>query len=177
VNTTAHLAGAACAAYGWAVAAAQRKPTPLRAGVVAGGAAVIGLLSHFLLDLIPHYAWIANLDWFQTLPYRWLLCEGLFGLAVAVPALLIARGARGHVALGMLGGLYPDLEKVMSLDLHVPDRYVLFAWHSNHLSHRTGGCSKPILAAFECALVLALLWEMWRIRARDARYGASGAGR
>lgn len=164
MNTTAHLAGAACAAYGWAFAATRRTDPPLPGSLVVLVAAGLGLLSHFVLDLTPHYAWIANIEWFPPFPYRWLVNEAILGAVVAIPALLLASGARWPVAIGMLGGLYPDWEKVLSLDFHIPDRYVLFAWHSSHLSHRTGGLPKPVLVEFECALVLACLAVMWAIR-------------
>jgi len=64
----------------------------------------------------------------------------------------------------MLGGIYPDVEKVLSVDFHVPDRFILFAWHSTYLSSRTAGLQKPLLVGIECLLITAFLLAMWRMR-------------
>jgi len=137
--------------------------------MLAVGCVSVGVLSHLLLDLLPHCAWIVYLDWFRSLPYHWLLREGVFGLAVAVPALLFAGKARPFVLLGIAGGVYPDIEKVLALDLHVPDAFILFEWHSKYLSSRTAGLPKPVLIIAECMLILGFLAAMWRMGQKTAR--------
>lgn len=64
----------------------------------------------------------------------------------------------------MLGGIYPDVEKVLSVDLHIPDRFVLFGWHSTFLSTRTAGLAKSVLIALECVLIAGFLLVMWKIK-------------
>ncbi len=124
---------------------------------------MIGVVSHLLLDLMPHYAWIVFLDWFKPLPFHWLIREAVFGVAVAVPALILAGRAWPIVALGMLGALYPDVEKVLAVDFRVPEAYILFPWHSAYLSSRTGSLPEPILIGAECLMTGAFLIAMWRM--------------
>ena len=131
---------------------------------MAVGAIGVGVASHLLLDLIPHRAWVAYLNWFKPLPFDWLIQEAVFGLAVAIPALMLAGRLWPYVTLGMFGGMYPDLEKVLSLEFHVPNRFILFEWHSTYLSHRTAGLPKASLIAIECLLIAGFLLAMWRMR-------------
>lgn len=134
---------------------------------MAAGAFALGLLSHLLLDLLPHYAWIVHLDWFKPLPFFWLIQEAAFGLMVAVPAFLFAGRAWPYAAFGMLGGIYPDVEKVLFFGLHLPDRYILFGWHSEYLSSRTDGLPHPLLIGLECVLIGTFLFAMWRMGRTD----------
>jgi len=97
----------------------------------------------------------------QTIPFHWLIREAIFGLAVALPALYLAGRAWPFVALGMLGAIYPDVEKVLSVDFHIPDQFILFAWHSTELSSRTGGLPRPLLIGSECVLIAAFFIIMW----------------
>lgn len=128
--------------------------------VLAAGAMALGMLSHILLDFLPHYAWIVYLDWFRPLPYHWLIREAVLGFAVAIPSLMVAGKAWPFVAAGMLGAGYPDLEKVLVFDLHLPDAYILFGWHSSHLSSRTGGFPIPILIGFECLILGGFIFAL-----------------
>lgn len=164
MNTPTHIACGACLAHVIASATTRRRNNAVTTSTVAAAALLLGILSHLLLDLLPHYAWIVYLDWFKPLTYDWLIREALFGIAVAVPALLWAGKAWPFVALGMAGGIYPDVEKVLAFDLHVPRQFILFDWHSTYLSSRTGGLPKPLLIIAECGLVAAFLFTMWTLK-------------
>ena len=106
------------------------------------------------------------------MPYHWLVREAVFGLAAGVVALWLADGERPWVMLGMVAAMYPDVEKVLFFDHGVADAFILFDWHSKYLSNRTGGLPKPVLIAFECGLIAACLFTMWRQGrgARDSRH-------
>ena len=164
MNTPTHLLCGACIAHALARRTDVNRSRPVRWVVVAMVSFVLGMMSHLLLDRLPHCAWIANLDWFKPLPMRFLLCEALFGVLVAVPALWFAGRHALTVLFGMAGGMYPDIEKVLAIKFGMPDRFVLFEWHSLHLSNRTWGLSTPALIALECLLISAFLYVMWRMR-------------
>ena len=160
-----------------AYATAGRRDTSARVATITAAVLLLGALSHLLLDLLPHYAWIVYLDWFKPIPYHWLIREAVFGLAVAVPALLMAGKAWPFVVLGMIGGMYPDVEKVLSVDFHVPDQFILFGWHSNFLSNRTLGLPIPVLIGLELVLITGFLYAMWKMKkiASNNRLQAIGA--
>jgi hypothetical protein len=167
MNTPTHVACGACLAYALTCALPQKEKTRRNVGIIAVGALALGIMSHLLLDLLPHYAWIVYLDWFKPLPFHWLIREAVFGLAVAVPAFLFAGKAWPFVAVGVFGGMYPDFEKVLSVDFHVPDAFILFDWHSGYLSNRTGGLPKPLLIVAECIIIGGALTGMWMLRQRN----------
>ena len=164
MNTPTHLACGACLAYAIACTTAKHPQTPGRVGLVAAGAITVGVISHLLLDLLPHYAWVVHLEWFKPLPFHWLIREGVFGLATAIPAFILSGKSWPYVALGMFGEIYPDVEKILAVDFHVPDRFILFDWHSTYLSNRTGGLPEYALIAFECLLIAGFLLVMWRMK-------------
>ncbi|MEW6350431.1 MAG: hypothetical protein AB1646_15310, partial [Thermodesulfobacteriota bacterium] len=176
MNTPTHIACGACLALAVTHLANTREgsgPRPLLLGI---GAVVIGVASHLLLDLMPHHAWIVFLDWFKPLPFHWLIREAVFGAAVAIPAMILAGKSWPYVGLGMLGALYPDVEKVLAVDFHLPEAYVLFPWHSAHLSSRTGGLPESVLIEFECFLTAAFLIAMWRMNNTNAFIRKSSGG-
>jgi hypothetical protein len=164
MNTPTHIACGACLALAVAYATTGKRDTAVRCAAIAAAVLLLGVVSHLLLDLLPHYAWIAYLDWFKPLPHHWLIREAVFGLAVAAPALLMARKVWPFVVLGMAGGLYPDVEKVLAVDFHLPGQFILFDWHSTYLSNRTGGLPRPFLVVMECCLIAACLLAMWRLK-------------
>lgn len=173
MNTPTHVACGACLAHVVAYATAGHRDSVGRRVFVTAGVASLGILSHLLLDLLPHCAWVVYLDWFKPLPYHWLIREGVFGLAVAVSALLLAGKAWPFVALGMAGGMYPDVEKVLAVDLHLPESFILFDWHSTYLSNRTAGLPMPFLILLECCIAAACLLTMWKLK----RGASSWSGR
>lgn len=167
MNTPTHMVCGAFLAQALAVTFIKDKPAKIRIVVIAMSALCAGIFSHLLMDLLPHYAWIVYLDWFKPLPFHWLIREAVFGLAVAIPAFLLGGRFWPYVAIGMFGGVYPDMEKILSVDFHVPDKYILFGWHSSHLSNRTAGLPKAVLIGTECLLVLGFLLAMWRTKSRS----------
>ena len=80
MNTPTHSVCGACLAQALALACATGNPNRMRITAVAVGALGVGVLSHLLLDLLPHYAWVVYLDWFKPWPFHWLMREALFGL-------------------------------------------------------------------------------------------------
>lgn len=169
MNTPTHILCGACLAQTLAQACLIGKPSRMRMVAVAVGALGVGVVSHLLLDLLPHYAWVVYLDWFKPLPFNWLMREATLGLAVAIPAFILAGRSWPYVALGMFGGIYPDVEKVLSVDFHVPDRFILFKWHSTYLSNRTAGLPKAVLIGIECLLIAGFLLAMWRMKRKASK--------
>lgn len=175
MNTPTHIACGACLATSLANACQRYPRTSVRVGLLAAGALLLGLLSHLLLDLLPHYAWVVHFEGFRSLPFHWLIREAVFGIAVAIPAFILSGKAWPYVALGMLGGIYPDVEKVLSVDFHIPDRFILFAWHSTCLSSRTAGLPRSVLIGIECLLIAGFLLAMWSMKMAVSREASTRA--
>ena len=171
MNIPAHLVcGAVLAqALSRATAGSGRRR---RIAAVAAGALLLGIASHLLLDLLPHYAWIVYLHWFEPWPFSWLIREAVFGLAVAVPAFMLAGRTWPYVALGMLGGVYPDVEKAVFFTFQAPAPFALFPWHSLYLSNRTAGLPHAVLIGFECLFIAACLFTMWKLNKTGRRKDA-----
>ena len=174
MNSPTHIACGACLAHLIASATRGKRISKGRTALVVGAVIAAGVLSHLALDLVPHYAWIVYLDWFKPMPYHWLVREALFGLAVGAVALWLADGERPWVMLGMVAGMYPDVEKVLFFNHGLADTFILFDWHSRYLSNRTGGLPKPVLIAMECVLIAACLFTMWRVGRRARNSGPRG---
>ena len=174
MNTPTHIACGACLAHAVAYATTGKRDTSARVVTIAAAVLLLGVISHLLLDLLPHYAWIVYLDWFKPLPYHWLIREGVFGLAVAVPAFLWAGKAWPFAALGMAGAMYPDVEKVLAVDFHLPEPFILFDWHSTYLSNRTGGLPLPLLIVVECCMIAAFLFVIWKLKQRASNNTLNG---
>lgn len=177
MNTPTHIACGACLAQVVAYATTGKRDMSARVAAISVTVLLLGVGSHLLLDLLPHYAWIVYLDWFKPLPYHWLIREAVFGLAVAMPALLMSRKAWSFVFLGMAGGMYPDVEKVLAVDLHLPRQLILFDWHTTYLSSRTGGFPRPFLVVMECCLIAGCLVAMWRVRREASNHTPEGRRR
>lgn len=175
MNTPTHIVCGACLAQALALSLSRARHSKVHILAVAAGALCAGILSHLLVDLLPHYNWIVYLPWATGLPFHWLIREAVFSLAVAIPAFILARGLRPYVAIGMLGAIYPDVEKVLSFDFHVPDRFILFDWHSTRFSNRTAGLPNAILIGIECLLIAASLLAMWRMRRAATNKGADAS--
>lgn len=177
MNTPTHIICGACLAQALAQIFSCRKMDSPRIAAIMAGAFGLGVISHLLLDMLPHYAWVVYLDWFKPLPFHWLIREAMFGLAVAIPAFILSGRLWPYAAIGMLGAIYPDVEKVLSVDFHVPDQFILFGWHSNYLSNRTLGLPIPVLIGLELVLITGFLYAMWRMKkiASNNRLQAIGA--
>jgi hypothetical protein len=172
MNMPTHIAAGACLALALTRSVRRHPESPVGVGLFAVGAVALGLAAHFLLDLLPHYAWVVYLDWFKPLPFHWLAREAALGLAVAIPAFLLAGRSWLYVGCGMFGAIYPDVEKVLAVDLHVPSGVILFGWHSSELSTRTAGLPKAFLIGIESLLIVGFLFAMWRMKKAAANKGA-----
>jgi len=177
MNTPTHIACGACIAHIIAHASRDACVTRSKTAFIAIGVFAASVLSHLALDLLPHYAWIVYLDWFKTMPYHWLIREAVFGLAIALPALMIAGKARPFIVVGMVGGMYPDLEKVLCVDHGLTQPFILFDWHSRYLSNRTAGLPKPLLVIMECCIIAACLFTMWQLNRRASNQNLQGTSR
>ena len=133
-----------------------------------------GILSHLFLDAVPHYDWLFYVKTFSPLPYGWIIPQFL----ATIPVLIITFYAmRDHWVIAMvslLGGVYPDIEKLIYLDLHLPQYLVVFRKHSCDLSQWTALELeyKSFLVVFEVGLFFVLLGGLyWVARCRgQARY-------
>ena len=112
---------------------------------------------HLAFDLLPHFAWIVYLPGFEDLPFHWLIREGLASMIVAMPCLFFARAYWPYVVLGMLGAIYPDVEKVAAVDFRIPDRFIMLKGHSLQLSSHDGGISPGLLILGELGLIMAMM--------------------
>src|SRR5258708_6280529 len=133
MNTPAHVMAGAFVAQTMMVC---RDRYPQRWAAVACGAAAfaLGVASHLFLDSLPHNNWIVYLNWFPGVPFHWLLCEALCALPVVIVGAYAGRDHPAILLLGVLGGMYPDFEKVAYVDFHLPRRLVMFPAHSLQLS-------------------------------------------
>ena len=142
------------------------------AGTASGVACfALAVGSHLLLDSLPHYNWIVDLHWFRGVPVSWLVREALFTVPILVVAWYAGRDHPVVLGLGLIGSLYPDMEKVAYVDLHVPEEWIVFRTHSLKLSSLDGGVPHRLLIAWEASLVGVLLLAtlalcIWR-RRRD----------
>lgn len=98
---------------------------------------LLGVFSHLLLDTIPHYDWLFYITVFKPLPFWWLIPQ----VIAAVPVVFFTwRVLRDHpviAAISLLGGIYPDLEKLAYFDFSLPRELVIFEQHSCYLSQWT----------------------------------------
>jgi hypothetical protein len=118
---------------------------------------------------MPHYDWLFYVKIFSPLPFWWLLPQ----ILVSFPALLItfyyARDSWIIAVVSVLGGIYPDIEKLAYVDFHLPQYFVLFRNHSCALSQWTPWEleHKTFLIVFEVCLFLVLLVGIcWAARCR-----------
>ena len=95
---------------------------------------LFGVLTHLLLDALPYYDWLFRVKIFKPLPYWWMLPQILTTLPVIGAALRLSKDAQIVVGASILGGMYPDIEKLSYLDAHLPRSLVLFPYHSCQLS-------------------------------------------
>lgn len=155
MNTPTHIVSGIWLAqiilHRWPAESSSRR-IALGLACIAGGAVL-----HLAFDLLPHFAWIVYLPGFENLPFHWLIREGLATLIVAVPCLFFARANWPYVVLGMLGAIYPDVEKVAAVDFCIPDRFIMFRGHSLQLSSHDGGISHGLLILGELGLIMAMM--------------------
>ena len=122
-----------------------------------------GVILHLLLDALPYYDWLFRVHIFKPLPYYWMFPQVLTTLPVIALAFQLNRDARDISGLAMLGGMYPDIEKLMYIDWHLPKSLVLFPFHSCRLSGSAWEFShKSFLILWEIGIfaliMLGLYW-------------------
>lgn len=127
---------------------------------------VLGVASHLLLDLIPHYAWIVDRDWFISAASHWVIRATILSLLVGLPAIWITGRAWPCAVAGILGAMYPDIEKVAYFNFGATDPLILFDWHSKHLTSNPPGVPAWVLMGAEWILVVAILAAMAIMRRR-----------
>lgn len=93
-----------------------------------------GVCSHLLLDALPYYDWIFEIPIFSELPGSWLWRQVAATVPVIVIIFWISRQHWFLSLVSMSGGLYPDLEKLLYFDFHLPKAFVVFPYHSCRLS-------------------------------------------
>ncbi len=120
---------------------------------------LLGVLSHLFEDAVPHYDWLFYVRLFHPLPYWWLIPQAIGSLLVLLIVFHVARDHRIITIVAIIGGIYPDLEKLAYLDFHLPQSLVIFRKHSCYLSQWTPWEleHKTFLIVFEVFLLIALL--------------------
>jgi hypothetical protein len=176
-----HLAAGAC--IGSAVLYVEHKthhPVSPRRDIKIGLIVfVISVLSHLLLDAVPHYDWLFYVTIFKPLPYYWLLPQVIMALPVILLALTLTRDRPVIVVASLAGAVYPDVEKLAYLDFGLPKALVLFPHHSCSLSQWTPWelAHKDFLIILEMAVMTVCLVGVYRftLKRRGALFGAAKA--
>jgi len=155
VNTPTHIAAGVWIAQmvmlRWSTTSVWRR---IGAGAVCFAG---GLITHLALDALPHFAWVIYLPVLESLPFHWLIREGLLATVVAIPLFYVTRAIWPYAVLAMCGALYPDAEKVAAADLNVSPHWIIFKQHSIQLSSNDGGLPHCILIATEIAITAAFI--------------------
>lgn len=140
-----HVLVGGALAVGWGAAARGHLPPE----ALMAGALVIGVVSHAVLDMVPH-------DDERFLPKQEVL---LGALALAAVLALGWQGDRGLLLAGALGGGVPDLEHVPEI-WGRPLRRKWFPTHDGWLRHPRGDRQRSFLLqtmlAVLCGLILFL---------------------
>ena len=131
-----------------------------------------GILTHLFLDAVPHYDWLFYVKTFSPLPCWWLIPQFLTTIPVLIITFYVMRDHWGIAVVSVLGGVYPDIEKLMYLDFHLPRYLTVFRNHSCYLSQWTPLELeyKSFLIVFEVGLFFVLLGGIyWTARCREQR--------
>ena len=173
MNTPTHIVSGICLAQ--IICCRWGTGSALRRGLTGFACFTVGMFLHLCLDHMPHYAWIVYLPGFEKLPFHWLMKEGLATLIVATPCMFIARKNWPYAILGVVGAIYPDMEKVAAIDFHAPERFIIFKSHSLQLSSHDGGISHGLLIATELGLIAGMM--LWIYASARASRGGKGDAR
>ncbi len=120
---------------------------------------LLGVLSHLLLDAMPHYDWLFYITIFKPFPFWWHIPQAIGAAPVVLFAWYILRDHPVIAMISLLGGIYPDLEKLAYFDFYLPRELVIFKQHSCYLSQWTPWTleHKTALIVFEVLLLPTLL--------------------
>ncbi len=94
----------------------------------------LGVISHLVLDAVPHYDWLFYITIFKPLPYHWLIPQVIVALPVLLFVYHFMKDYRMLAVISVLGGIYPDIEKFAYFDLHFPRFLMLLRQHSCYLT-------------------------------------------
>lgn len=131
-----------------------------------------GIVSHLFWDWLPHYDWLFYIEVFKPLPFHWLIPQAITTLPVMLWNVYLNRDAWPLAAIAMFGGIYPDVEKLLYFDFHLPRLLVIFRQHSCYLTPWRPWelAHKNLLVVFEVVTFLLLLGIMYGLaRARRQR--------
>lgn len=177
-----HLAAAAYAGH-WLYGIYQANPArPASNARLIGcglGAFGVGVLSHLLLDALPHYTFIYGIvrlsDWPAIIRYGWIALKiGLLSLPVLIHLVTCSRRQAAIGLAALCGGLYPDVEKALYLSEILPRWLVGFPWHS--CSYSPNGWEtgyKPLFILIETGFYVVLLWGLHQQRVTRRKAGTS----
>jgi hypothetical protein len=133
---------------------------------------LLSVASHLFWDAMPHYDWLFYVDVFKPLPQYWLIPQVLVTLLVIMLNLRLNRDAWLLTSVAMFGSIYPDVEKLLYFDFHLPRLFVIFRRHSCYLSPWSPWelAHKDFLVVFEIVVFLVFLGIMYGLaRARRNR--------
>ena len=126
-----------------------------------------GVLGHLFIDALPHYDWLFKVEFFKPLPYYWMFPQFVTAVPVLILSLLLMKDYWLIAVIAILGGVYPDIEKLAyfsfdSLGLTWPRALVLFPWHSLALSGRPWEhAHKEFLIVTEIVVFFVIIGAMW----------------
>jgi len=156
--------------------AAPDKPNSTRQWGKAGAACfLLGVFSHLLLDAMPHYDWLFYITIFKPLPFWWHIPQAIMAMPVILFTWYVLRDHPVIAMISLLGGIYPDLEKLAYFDFHLPRELVIFKQHSCYLSQWTAWEReyKTALIVFEVLLLPALLMSAYWMTVRRRKLQGS----
>ncbi len=128
----------------------------------------LGAFFHLMLDAVPHYDIVYKILQFSSLPHYLGGMLAIFKVAaLTLPVILLflyLTSDHWLIALvAVLGGIYPDIEKALYLNLPYPRELVLFKFHS--LAYSSDGWEsehKFFLVVVEvCVLLISLAGLYW----------------
>jgi hypothetical protein len=128
-----------------------------------------GILSHLFLDAVPHYDWLFYVKTFSPLPFWWFIPQFLTTIPVLIITFYVMRDHWMIAMISVVGSVYPDIEKLIYFDLHLPQYLVVFRRHSCYLSQWTLWEleHKNLLITAEVGLVIvSLIGLYWLTRCR-----------
>jgi hypothetical protein len=162
-------AGALIASVVAARTRAWRSGSSARNIIVALAVAVLAVAAHVLMDLMPHFNWVAHGSLFHDVRHGWYYREAVALIPAAALLLILGRRNLLLVSIGIVAGLYPDIEKLAYLAFHVPDALVFFDWHSRAVSSHDAGLAHWSLSLFDMCLFGACVAGVWRTSARRSK--------
>ena len=154
---------------------AKGRSEQLRIGVVIAVTVLLSLAAHFAMDELPHRSW-TDLS-FRLVPGLFgrdqMLRAAVLGLIVVLPCLWWTR-PHWHVMIpAMIGGIYPDMEKVFYKDGLIREQFLIFPNYSAHWSEPIRSIPAWIQVGAEMILLAGLMMVVWKLSRLPAFAGPS----